>query len=77
MKTSDEKIAKSFVFEKNDFKEAKFNHTFFIDSIVVPNELKNSEDFALVREKSQRKGRIVRIAVIDGKEMKSEKEFLA
>jgi len=77
LKTSDEKIARNFVFEKPDFKEAKINHTFFIDSIEIPDELKKSDDFALVREKSRRKGRIIRKAVIDGKEMKSELNFEA
>lgn len=77
LKTSDEKIGRSFVFEKPDFKKAEIQHTFFIDSIVIPDELKKSEDFALVREKSLRKGRIVRTAEIDGEKMKREVEFVA
>jgi hypothetical protein len=77
LKTPDENIAKSFVLEKENFKEAKFNHTFFIDSIEIPEELKNSEDFALVREKSKRKGRIIRTGSIDGEEVKSEMVFEA
>lgn len=75
--TSDEGIAKSFVWEKSDFKLAEISHNFIIESIVIPSELKNEKDFAVVREKSLRKGRIVRKAVIDGKEMRSEKEFEA
>lgn len=77
LKTPDSEIAKSFVFEKNDFKEARINHTFYIEEIIVPEELKSSDDFALIREKSIRKGRIVRKAIIDEQEMKSEKGFEA
>ncbi|VVB83619.1 Uncharacterised protein [uncultured archaeon] len=75
--TSDEKIAKSFVWEKADFKLAEIGHDFFIDEIVIPDEIKNEKDFAVVREKSLRKGRIVRKAVIDGKETKEEAKFEA
>lgn len=75
--TSDEKIGKSFVFEKSEFKEALISHDFIIESIVVPEELKKEEDFAVVREKSLRKGKIVRRGTIDGKEIREEKEFAA
>jgi hypothetical protein len=77
LSTSDEKIVKSFVFEKPDFKEAEISHDFFIEQIVIPDFLKNEKDFAIVREKSLRKGKIRRRAVIDGKEMISEKNFEA
>jgi len=75
--TMDKKIADSFVWEKPDFKEAEVNHEFVITGIVIPNELKNEKDFAIIREKSLRKGKIIRRAVIDGKEMITEKEFEA
>ncbi len=77
LKTRDKKIADSFIFEKPEFKEAKINHTFFIESIEVPEELKGSEDFALMREKSKKVGKIVRNAEIDGEEKISEFEFSA
>lgn len=73
LKTSDAKLGESFVFEKPNFKEAKINHYFFIDKIEIPSELKDSKDFALVREKSKRVGRILRKSEIDG--VKSEKEL--
>ena len=69
--TNDEKIAKDFVWEK-DFKDAEIFHDFIIDSIVIPPDLKNEKDFAIVREKSLRKGKIVRRGTIDGKELKEE-----
>ena len=77
LKTTDSKIGKSFIFDIPDFKEAKINHYFYIDKIEIPSELKDSKDFALVREKSIRVGKVLRKAEIDGKEMKKELEFSA
>ncbi len=75
LKTEDAEIGKSFIWEKEDFKQAKINHTFFIESIKIPDELKGSEDFAKIREESLRVGRIVREAEIDEEMIKSEKGF--
>ncbi len=75
--TSDEKIARDFVWEKSDFKEATISHDFIIEEIVIPEEIKNEKDFAVVREKSLRKGKIIRKAVIDGVKSVEEKEFEA
>jgi len=77
LKTADKEIAKSFIFEKPDFKEAEINHTFFINQIVIPDELKNSKDFAKIREDSRRKGKIARRSKIDDKDMSQEFEFEA
>jgi hypothetical protein len=75
--TEDARLGESFVFEKPNFKTAEITHTFFINNIVVPNELKNEKDFAKVREMAKRKGKILRKAMIDGQNMTSEKEFEA
>lgn len=75
MVTTDKKIAHDFVFEATDFKEAEINHTFVIEEIVIPSELKSSKDFAKVREESKRKGKIIRKTIIDGKEDKKEIKF--
>jgi hypothetical protein len=75
--TEDVTLAKSFFWEKSDFKLAEIYHDFFIEEIVVPDEIKNEKDFAIVREKSHRKGRIVRRAIVDGKETKEEVKFEA
>ncbi len=75
--TTDAEIGKNFVFEKPNFKLAEINHTFFIDDIVIPEELKDSKDFAKIREESKRKGKIIREAVIDGEKVKTEKDFSA
>jgi hypothetical protein len=73
LKTKDKKLVESFIFENPEFKTARIAHDFLIDKIEVPDELKKSEDFALIREKSKRVGRILRRAEID--EIKSEKEL--
>jgi hypothetical protein len=75
--TNDEKIARDFIFEKSDFKLAEIAHDFMIEEIVVPEELKKEQDFLIIREKSLRKGRLIRRAVIDGVEMNKEVEFAA
>ena len=77
LKTFEPEIGKNFVFEKPDFKRAEIRHIFLIEKIEIPEELKNSKDFAKIREESKRAGKIIRIANIDGKEEKTEKEFSA
>lgn len=77
LKTSDKELALDFVFEKPDFKKAEIIHTFVIEQIVIPDELKNEEDFSKVREMSLRKGKIIRKAIIDDKEMNQEFELEA
>jgi len=74
LKTPDIEIAKSFVFEKTDFKQVLVNHTFYIDEIIMPE---GETDYAKIRKMAKRKGKIIRTAIIDGQEMKSEKEFEA
>ncbi|MFH1787643.1 MAG: hypothetical protein ABH811_02535 [archaeon] len=74
LKTTDKTIAESFVFEKPDFTKAEINHTFFIDSLIMPQ---GETDFAKIREITKRKGRIIRKAVIDGQEMQKEILFEA
>ncbi len=75
--TSDERIAKDFIWEKSDFKSAEISHDFIIEEIVVPDEIKKEKDFAIIREKSLRKGKIIRRGNIDGKEINEERNFEA
>lgn len=72
--TNDEKIAKDFIFEKPDFKDAEISHDFIIKELIVP---KDEKDFAVAREKAKRKGVIIRRATIDGIKSAVEKEFEA
>lgn len=77
LKTNDKKIAESFIFEGANFKTAKIVHDFLIDKIEVPAELKTSEDFALIRERSKRMGKILRKAEIDGNKTEKNLELAA
>lgn len=72
--TSDEGIAKDFVFEKHNFKDAEISHDFIIKELIIP---KDEKDFAMAREKAKRKGVIIRRATIDGIKTAVEKEFEA
>lgn len=69
--TDDEQIAKSFIFEKEDFKKAEIKHDFLIEKIILPKT--EEKDFAKIREMAKRQGKIIRYSNID--EEKSEKEF--
>lgn len=77
LKTKDAVLAKSFVFEKPDFKEAQIKHTFFVTDLVISDELKKSGDFAKMREEAMRKGKVIREAVIDEQDVKTELDFEA
>lgn len=74
LKTTNAKIAESFIFEKPDFTEAKVNHTFFIEKIIMPG---GETDFAKIRELAKRSGRIMRKSIIDSQESLKEIEFTA
>jgi hypothetical protein len=80
LKTTNAELGGSFVFDtlkgtsKPDFKEAAFNHTFFIDDIIRPE---GETDFAKIRELAKRKGRILRKSIIDGIEGEKVIEFEA
>jgi hypothetical protein len=50
IKTNNKKIAEDFIFENNNFKEAKITHTFLIEKIEIPEELRNSKDFAKIKK---------------------------
>ena len=73
--TNDKSFAEDFVFERQEFKQAEIKHTFIIEEIVVPETLKKEKDFALVREKALRKGKIIREGKIDGQNIRKEAEF--
>lgn len=77
LKTKDKAIADSFVWETSDFKEVIINHTYFIEGMEIPEELKADKDFAKMREGAIRLGKIVRKMKIDGQEKVSELELRA
>jgi hypothetical protein len=79
LKTTDRKLVEGLVFDKEatGAKKLSVHHEFIITDIVVPQELKSEKDFAIIREKALRKGKIVRYITIDDKKIKKEIEFEA
>jgi len=75
--TKDSSLGGGFVFEKPNFKEANVKHTFLINEIIVPEELKKEKDFSKIREESKRKGKIIREGEIDGEKSEQIIEFQA
>ena len=75
----DEKYYKAvkddFFWDLPEGKKIDIEHKFIINEIVFPKT--NEKDFAKIREMAKRKGRIIRIANIDGKEVKFERDFEA
>jgi len=71
--TTDVKLGQDFVFEKPDFNKAEISHDFIITEIIKPE---GEKDYAKARELAKIKGKILRKAIIDDKEMNSEIDFL-
>ena len=74
IKTNDEEIVKSLLFDVKNFKKIDIQHDFIISEIEIP---KNEKDPALMREKAVRKGKIVRRIKIDDENFIEEKDFSA
>jgi len=70
-----------FFWDLPECKKASVEHVFLIKEIVMskeearPSVATPETDYAKIRELSKRKGRIVRIANADGKEIKTERDF--
>jgi len=74
IKTNDEEIVKSLLFDVKNFKKIDIQHDFIINEIEIP---KNEKDPASMREKALRKGKIIRKIKIDEKNFIEEKSFSA
>ena len=61
-----------FFWDLPNCKKASVEHRLIITDIVMP---KGETDYAKIRELAKRKGKIIRTANVDGKEMKTEKAF--
>lgn len=72
LKTKDLEIIKDLFFDFPDFKDIKIKHTIQIDSVILPP---NENDPVKIREMARKKGKVIRIIKIDGREEKKEKEF--
>ncbi|VVB78806.1 Uncharacterised protein [uncultured archaeon] len=79
LKTTDRKLIDGLVFdpEAAGAKKLEVYHDFIIKDIVVPPELKNEKDFAVIREKAHRKGKIIRYLNINENKTKKEIDFEA
>ena len=79
IKTTDRALFEKLIFdqEATSAKSIQILHTFMIEDIIISDELKKEKDFALMREKAQRKGKLVRTLTVDGKEIVKKKEFAA
>ncbi|MEM4719671.1 MAG: hypothetical protein QXG18_02300 [Candidatus Pacearchaeota archaeon] len=60
-----------------EFKKVRVEHTYIIKDIIIPKELEKEKDFAKIREKAKRKGKVIRKITIDSKELVKEKDFEA
>ncbi len=74
LKTEDRKIINAMIFESQDFKEANVSHDFIIEEIEIPPGI---EDPGEMRRLAKRRGKVIRKINIDGKEIVSEKNFVA
>jgi len=79
LKTSDKKLFEELLFDQQienfNFKKIEIKHNFIITDIIIPPELKDEKDFAIVREGALRKGKILREIDIDGIKHKKEIDF--
>lgn len=77
LKTTVEEIIKDLLFDvKENFNEIMVEHRIVVNEIVYPTGFQKMKPEE-IREKSKRKGKIIRRLVIDGKERTSEAEFIA
>ncbi|MEK6840607.1 MAG: hypothetical protein AABX79_01510 [Nanoarchaeota archaeon] len=65
-------VKEDFFWDIPECKKASIEHTFAIKDIVMP---KGETDYAKIREMAKRKGKIIRIANVDGSETRKEIEF--
>ena len=66
------KAKEDFFWDMPEGRKISIKHKFVIESIVMP---KNEKDYTKIREMAKRKGKIIREADVDGKEIIKEKEF--
>lgn len=74
LKTDNEELAKSLLFDVPPFKKAEITHDFIITGLDIPKDI---EDPLEMREKTIRKGTIVRKMVVDGNKSQKESELSA
>lgn len=68
------RIKQDLFWDIPETKKANISHDVFIENIIMPQ---GETDYTRIREMAKRKGKIIREAVIDGQNIKSEKDFEA
>ncbi|MEM4605973.1 MAG: hypothetical protein QW103_03000, partial [Candidatus Pacearchaeota archaeon] len=77
LKTNKKEIIKEILFDiEGNFKEVFLEHVLKIEDIIYPGGFQKMKPEE-IREKSKRKGRLIRKLIIDGEEKISEASFLA
>ena len=74
LKTTDKNLVGDLFFDIPDFDEITARHTLEINQIIIP---KGETDPVKIRELAQRKGKLIRELNVNGRAIKSEKDFLA
>jgi len=71
-------VQKEFLFDlPSEIKKVHFEHTYIIKDINIPKELEKEGDYEKIRLGVKRTGKIIRKAIVDGKESIKEKDFTA
>jgi len=68
------KAKDEFLFELPEGKKFKLSHSYSITEIILP---KGEKDFEKMRLLAKKKGKIKRVALVDGNEIVQEKDFIA
>jgi len=68
------RIKEEFLFGLPEGKKYEVEHRVAVDSVIIPDDEKDPEQ---IRLKAQKKGKITRKAIVDGKEIVVEKDFVA
>ena len=74
LKTSDKSIIEDLFFDYPNFEEINVKHTILIEEVILPRGI---TDPVQIREKSERKGKIIRKTIVNGKELEKETSFVA
>jgi len=78
-----EAVKEDFFWDLPECKKANIEHIFIIKDIIIPKGEARpgvatlETDYAKIREMAKRKGKVIRIANVDGREIRKEAEFEA
>jgi len=76
LKTSDKSLVDDLFFGIGDFKEIRISHSINVNDIIYPDNMDDLKPVE-IREKSKKKGVVIRKILIDGREEEKKAEFVA